>query len=50
VPLKGVEDFAVCGLPAASGIREGGACVGFFAAVTIATTKLSPAAQPARAS
>ena len=28
-------DFAVCGLPAASGIREGGACVGFLAASSL---------------
>jgi hypothetical protein len=33
VPLSGGEDFVVCGLPAALGIREGGACVGFFARV-----------------
>ena len=47
-PLSRGEDFAVCGLPAASGIREGGACIGFFPAVSLRPSALCPAARPSR--
>jgi hypothetical protein len=39
----------VSGLPAASGIREGGACVGVFAAILLRPLCAGPASRPARA-